>query len=324
MSKVTCNFYISRLLNNLFIICVTGAESEEISDGDDEDDDASSSKKKKTDKKKSGKKRKAPGKPRKANNGTFKRRRFQRNNAAQDSDDDEEDVDFTGTESHGKRTTSEDGEDKPNSEQVAAEEAAEKAETDLLWASFLTSVNDEKEKRKKGLERTVEKVVNKVVDFAGEKISVQEKVKVTLTSNSNGGGGQDSPSSSVSTVALSDVSTSNASTSTATTRVDDEPVPGPSSAMRKMNGQVQQEGKTTSGPKARRGGISILGNDPETIGLDELDKRGLSGLLKAVQNKAAAAKRIGTLEKSKLDWEQYKRNQGLEEELTHHNKSKDT
>lgn len=294
-----------------------GALSEE--NGDD-DEDSSPTQKNKTGRRKAGKKRKATGKSRKSGNGTFKSRRFQRNSANNGNDiDDDEDVSFIGigTESQRRRGPEED-EDKvqATAEEVAAQDADEKAETDRLWADFLTSVDEEKEKRKKGQERTVEKVVMKVVDFAGEKISVQEKVKVSVSSNANNeitNNSQDAPSSSISTVALSDVST-NASSST-TTRVDDEP--GPSSAMAETNGLTK--------PKPSRWGISILGNDPKTIGLNDLDKTGLSGLLKAFQNKkAAAAKRIGTLEKSKLDWEQYKRNQGLEEELTHHNKSRDT
>lgn len=200
----------------------------------------------------------------------------------------------------------------------AEEEAAEKAHTDKLWEDFLTDVNELKTKRRKEkpATMTVDKVVNKVYNFAGETVSIQQKVQMTLPSSSASGkerSNDDGSSKGIikdnSKNCQQEIPQNN--TTPGTGASTSSPEAGPSSAATSPRDEV----------RPRRGGISILGNDPGAIGLDELDKRGLSGLLKAFQSKS---NKIGTLEKSKLDWDVYKRQQGLEEELDHHNRSRDT
>ncbi|CAL8133071.1 unnamed protein product [Orchesella dallaii] len=222
----------------------------------------------------------------------------------EEDSDDNEDVDFVVNESLLKEGEKE---DQQIQEQSSAEDALEKKHTDMLWADFLTSV--EKEKSNKGKERTVEKVVSKVYDFAGEKVEVQEKVRVTVDESKATSSSPSTSSASSSTINLQEDST------TATDESAEQP--GPSTSAAAANGAAQKAKPN----QPRRGGISILGNDPEAIGLDELEKRGLTGLLKAFQSKT---KKIGTLEKSKLDWEEYKRKTGLEDELHNHNRSRDT
>jgi hypothetical protein len=46
--------------------------------------------------------------------------------------------------------------------------------------------------------------------------------------------------------------------------------------------------------------------------------KGLSSVLGQLGKKS----KLGTLEKSKLDWDRYKKDEGIEEELTKHNKGK--
>jgi hypothetical protein len=48
---------------------------------------------------------------------------------------------------------------------------------------------------------------------------------------------------------------------------------------------------------------------------------GLKGL-SSVLGKLGKKSKLGTLEKSKLDWDRYKRDEGIEEELKKHNKGK--
>lgn len=47
---------------------------------------------------------------------------------------------------------------------------------------------------------------------------------------------------------------------------------------------------------------------------------GLSSILGHITGKK---EKIGTLEKSKLDWDRFKRNEGIEEEIEKHNKGRD-
>ncbi|ODM94758.1 Craniofacial development protein 1 [Orchesella cincta] len=271
-------------------------KANELSEEDDDEEDGGDAES--PGKTKSGKKkgRNAKSKKRKLGKGgskTGKRRKME------DSDtDDDEDIDFVLNESRRKDV---EVEDQPRQEDTAAQDEIEKKQTDLLWADFLTSVNEEK--AKKGKERTVEKVVSKVYDFAGQKVEVQEKVRVTVSESTSKAGESSSTAKSI-----TEKDKSSPEESTATPGTSTSSSPGPST-----------NGKQPYQP--RRGGISILGNDPEAIGLDELEKRGLSGLLKAFQSKT---KKIGTLEKSKLDWEEYKRKQGMEEELHNHTRSRDT
>lgn len=51
---------------------------------------------------------------------------------------------------------------------------------------------------------------------------------------------------------------------------------------------------------------------------------GLSGLkgLSSVLGQLGKKSKLGTLEKSKLDWDRYKKDEGIEEELQKHNKGK--
>jgi hypothetical protein len=52
---------------------------------------------------------------------------------------------------------------------------------------------------------------------------------------------------------------------------------------------------------------------------------GSSGLkgLSSVLGQLGKKSKLGTLEKSKLDWDRYKRDEGIEEELQKHNKGRD-
>jgi len=49
-------------------------------------------------------------------------------------------------------------------------------------------------------------------------------------------------------------------------------------------------------------------------------KEGLANVLNALN--ARSKQKLGTLEKSKIDWENYKREQNIQEELQSHNRSK--
>lgn len=165
-----------------------------------------------------------------------------------------------------------------------------------MLTDFLTDVETTQAKRRQeketGFKTPTEKIVTKVYDFAGERVQVQEKVKIEQHTKHKG------------------VSTSLNGTTTANTESNNGSESGNS-----------EEGDTPKRTKKYR--VSFLSGNPSDIGLGGgkgvSAKEGLSNVLNALQ---AKKKKIGTLEKSKLDWEAYKQDQNIHEEMSIHNRSK--
>lgn len=164
---------------------------------------------------------------------------------------------------------------------------------------FLTDVETTKAKRKEeketGIKTPVEKVVTKIYDFAGERVSVQEKVMIEQPSTASASNGDKGTSS--------------------TPETPDGLTP---------NGSETGNSEDDNSPKQpRKYRVSFLSGNPADIGLSGgkgvSAKEGLANVLNALH---ARNKKIGTLEKSKLDWEAYKRDQNIDEELSQHNRSK--
>uniref|UniRef100_A0A336MLT7 Craniofacial development protein 1 n=1 Tax=Culicoides sonorensis TaxID=179676 RepID=A0A336MLT7_CULSO len=166
-----------------------------------------------------------------------------------------------------KRTTLENDQqrlEKTDKKEIEEDDEEEKKKAELLWASFLgdsnktndsetevketNSVNENNVKTDKEVEKSEEKIVTKVFDFAGEEIKIQEKEP----------GGQQSDLSK-----------------------------------RKINSRPQ------SGFSRSGGGLSSA--------LSQLGKKG----------------KMSVLEKTKHDWINYKKDEGIEEELQTFNKGKD-
>jgi len=173
-------------------------------------------------------------------------------------------------------------EEEEDPEVVAAREKAEKERIDNLWLDFKSDV--ELLKTKGGDRAEVERVVTKTYEFAGQTVKVQEKVK--------------GPSSKAKS--KTDKSNSNIEASS------------PSSP---------EGSETDKKPYAR---ISFLSGNPADIGLTGGGKNisareALSNVLNALK---ARNKKLGTLDKTKLDWEAYKRDQNIEEEMEIHRRSR--
>lgn len=173
-----------------------------------------------------------------------------------------------------KRINSNKVTDEKEQDEQEKDDVEEKIKSDALWASFLNDTNQsssckpEKENQiqesanepcvKDPLitteQKTTEKFVTKIFDFAGEEVKVTEKVK-------EGNPAQDSTSS-------------------------------------KMKVPI----------KSKFG-----------LGTQRSSGSGLAGVLSQLGKKG----KISTLEKTKLDWTNYKKDEGIEEELQTHNKGKD-
>jgi len=83
---------------------------------------------------------------------------------------------------------------------------------------------------------------------------------------------------------------------------------------------IKSFSSTLTHSRPRRGGISFLSGDPMKIGL--IGKKGsLATVVRALKQKKLE-KKMGTLEKSRLDWVAFKKQQGIEEELQSAVKSK--
>lgn len=174
-------------------------------------------------------------------------------------------------------------------------EQKEKARADALWADFLfdSDASSTQPKVAAGTTATAstvltqppvkKRVVVETVEYAGEKIEITKEVAVQ-------GVATPTPQSAKSIVPASTAPASSSNTSRATTTA--------------TTGVVK---KLTPGPSRR--GFASNGN-------------GGSGL-SAILSQMNKTKKIGTLEKTKLDWNSFKRNEGIEEQLQTHNRGKD-
>jgi len=162
-----------------------------------------------------------------------------------------------------------------------------------------------KKSRKDGASN--EKTVTKVYDFAGERVEVQERVRVAPEDSET----RSSTSSSISSVAGSSNSLEGNS----------QKINGSSGSSVFLNGIAPIPNKP---PPPKRIRVSFLSGDPADIGLvpDKKNTSAKEGLANVLNAMRARNKKLGTLDKSKLDWEAYKRDQGLQEELESHTKSK--
>jgi len=187
----------------------------------------------------------------------------------------------------------------------------------------LTSVESTKSKgNQKGPET---KVVTKVYDFAGEKVEVQERVKVkaqdsetrSSTSSSISNGGTPGKAGDSNELNSNGVGKSGSSSSSMNGSSSKVPQTGDSSS---TPGDLNEIIKI---PMPRKTRISFLSGDPADIGLaGDRKVSAREGLANALNALHARNKKMGTLEKAKLDWEQYKKQEGIQEELHGHTKSK--
>ena len=189
-----------------------------------------------------------------------------------------------------------------------------------IFTEFLKDVEIQKTETP---ERKAEskKTVNKVFDFAGEKISVTQDVNSKTNSISNGSSNSNN---------LNHTSSSHSSI------IADEGIPSPSSSVESsstssssasiVNNSFKTSHALPGRPRPRtKGGISFLSGDPAKIGLAGNNGKKGGGGLQAVLNaiKADKKQKMSTLEKSRLDWQSFKKDEGIEEELHNQVKSKD-
>jgi hypothetical protein len=179
---------------------------------------------------------------------------------------------------------------------------------------FLNSVETMKSKKKEqkesGALSSTEKTVTKVYNFAGERVEVEEKVKGPAVNESET---TPSTASVVSSLAAESSSASNT-----------KPV---KITFHKSNGTFTVDPGQTIGPNQppppKRIRISFLSGDAADIGLagdkKMSAKEGITNVLNALN---ARNKKLGTLDKSKMDWEKYKKDQGIQDELENHRRSK--
>jgi len=177
----------------------------------------------------------------------------------------------------------EEEEEAEDPEVVAAREKAEKERIDSLWLDFKSDV--EELKTKGGGRAEMERVVTKTYEFAGQTVKVQEKVK-----------GPPSKSKSKKDANNADPEAEASSSS-------------------------EEGNETDKRPYTR---ISFLSGDPADIGLSGGGKKisakeAIHNVLNALK---AQNKKLGTLDKTKLDWEAYKRDQNIEEEMEIHRRSR--
>jgi len=160
-----------------------------------------------------------------------------------------------------------------------------------FFAEFLTSVETDKLNKGKKGGNIPEKTVTKTFEFAGQKLTVEEKVNQPIKSISK-------LSTSSKNKKLSDKSTE------------------------EQNGNDVEPGSSKT-PKVVNRRISFLSGDPNEIGLGNGKKGGLAAVLNILKSKKHTTN-LTTLEKSKLDWESFKKQHHLEEDLQNHTRSKDT
>lgn len=213
-----------------------------------------------------------------------------------DDEDDDEDYTPEDADEEGEVEAEENGEEPEELEEI------DKERSDKLWKVFLDSP-DKKEETKAPDIKAVKPGKNKVYEFAGERVNVAPK-----------------PSSS-SSLSNGDKSWMNKSSTSSSSGgrfggqrevISDKHYPSPRQEFFMM------EGRST----IKRGGVSFLSGDPEQIGLGgPATKGGLSNVLAALQN--SKRQKMGTLEKSRLDWEAFKKDAGIEDELQTQIKSKD-
>jgi hypothetical protein len=180
----------------------------------------------------------------------------------------------------------------------------------VLFAEFLRDVEIQKKvPASEQKQKTESKKEVKVYDFAGESVTVNAVGSISDNSISSGSSkklledGRVSPASSLGS---SSTSTSSSLVSNNIIDVADSPL-----------------GHRSQGTK-RRGGISFLSGDPSKIGLAGANGKKGGGGIQAVLNALKAKKqKMGTLEKSRLDWQSFKKTEGIEEELQTQVKSKD-
>jgi len=206
-------------------------------------------------------------------------------------------------------SSSEEDEDyKPDDQESGSDEVEEEKEeepdpekVDKLWNEFLAPIK-EKETKKEDVKKVV-----KNYEFAGEKVSTSPPDSAK-------------PSSSGPSYTWNDREPSENSGITRfggqriTTNEDDF------ENHKQIDLLIDEEGNPLP-PPIKRGGLSYLSGEAEQIGLTGYSGRGgLSNFLACLKN--SKRQKLGTLEKSRMDWESFKRDAGIEEELQTQIKSK--
>ncbi|CAG7834517.1 unnamed protein product [Allacma fusca] len=231
------------------------------------------------------------GKRKKVQKKKGRRKKRRAGSEDEDSYDDDDDEDFTGSLSNNNEA----GNDKTE----VADEEEEKRRTDRLYSDFLSGVEDIT-KRRTSESSNQETIITtkKIYDFAGERVEVEEKVPASSIK----------PSSSLSSSSK-------------------KPESGDKSNVTNgCNGLTPSTSKSTSSAAPGlpiRTRVSILSSNPAQIALASKPgaRKGLSAVLNAIQSNKK--QKMGTLEKTKLDWQAFKKDKGIEDELKTHVKSKD-
>lgn len=169
------------------------------------------------------------------------------------------------------------------------DEEEEKRRTDRLYSEFLSGVEDPTKKKNSNQEATV--TTKKIYDFAGERVEVEEKV----------------PKSSIASSSSSSLKEKGNS--------EDK-----NTSVNGLNGSTPSSSK--GAPIRTR--VSILSSNPAQIALASKPgaKKGLSAVLNAIQSNKK--QKMSTLDKTKLDWQAFKKEKGIEDELKTQVKSKDS
>ncbi|XP_078687963.1 craniofacial development protein 1-like [Branchiostoma floridae x Branchiostoma belcheri] len=209
------------------------------------------------------------------------------------TDEDEEDKPSTGEEEE-----EEEEERKEEPEEPKVEEQVEKKKADDLWASFLKDVGGPPARPKTSSAGGLGSLTQKTSSVAASTSQTQAKPKskVTVTKVYDFAGEEVKVSEEV-----------DADSVEATSTPPDEKTTDSSST---SSGPVPQQSSSTAVP--RLGGSTVTGV-----------KRPVGGGLGSVLSKISKKPKMSTLVKSKLDWDTYKKEEQIEEDLAIHNRGKE-